>query len=109
MQAKPYLLAKTYEGIVDRGLQNNYNSRSMSLVASLALRCIERDSKNRPTMLQVLRELEEALQYEDRPERTLASPSQPDSAAFDFKSTASDTPPDSAPQLANVPSFTFPR
>ncbi|BBM97814.1 hypothetical protein MPTK1_1g08560 [Marchantia polymorpha subsp. ruderalis] len=107
--AKPYLLAKTYEGIVDRGLQNNYNSRSMSLVASLALRCIERDSKNRPTMLQVLRELEEALQYEDRPERTLASPSQPDSAAFDFKSTASDTPPDSAPQLANVPSFTFPR
>ncbi|KAL3701850.1 hypothetical protein R1sor_019872 [Riccia sorocarpa] len=71
--AKPYLVSKNYDPIIDRGLQNNYNPMSVELVASLALRCVQRSGEDRPTMLQVLRELEEALSFEEGFDRSALS------------------------------------
>ncbi|KAJ4751952.1 Leucine-rich repeat protein kinase family protein [Rhynchospora pubera] len=57
--AKPYLQASSFE-IVDENLMGEFSVESMRRAASIAVRCVERDASQRPTMSQVLAELKEA-------------------------------------------------
>ncbi|KAL0924477.1 hypothetical protein M5K25_005308 [Dendrobium thyrsiflorum] len=57
--AKPYLQAGALE-IVDENLKGRFDVESMKMVASIAVRCVERDAAHRPTMSEVLIELKEA-------------------------------------------------
>ncbi|PKU81661.1 putative LRR receptor-like serine/threonine-protein kinase [Dendrobium catenatum] len=57
--AKPYLQAGALE-IVDENLKGGFDVESMKKVASIAVRCVEREAPHRPTMSEVLIELKEA-------------------------------------------------
>ncbi|XP_078158638.1 leucine-rich repeat protein kinase family protein isoform X1 [Carex rostrata] len=57
--AKPYLQAGSFE-ILDENLMGDFNVESMTRAASIAVRCVERDASQRPTISQVLAELKEA-------------------------------------------------
>lgn len=59
MQAKPYLQADAFE-IVDDSLRGGFAVESMRKAASIAVRSVERDASERPTMAEVLAELKEA-------------------------------------------------
>uniref|UniRef100_A0A1D1ZB14 Putative LRR receptor-like serine/threonine-protein kinase At5g48740 n=1 Tax=Anthurium amnicola TaxID=1678845 RepID=A0A1D1ZB14_9ARAE len=57
--AKPYLQAGAFN-IVDESLKSNFDEESMRKTASIAVRSVERDASQRPTMAEVLAELKEA-------------------------------------------------
>ncbi|ONK77646.1 uncharacterized protein A4U43_C02F8980 [Asparagus officinalis] len=57
--AKPYLQAGAFE-IVDESLKGGFDVESMRKASSIAVRCVERDASERPTMAEVLAELKEA-------------------------------------------------
>ncbi|XVE72758.1 hypothetical protein DITRI_Ditri11bG0064300 [Diplodiscus trichospermus] len=57
--AKPYLQAGAFE-IVDDSLKGNFDVESMRKAALVAIRCVERDASQRPTIAEVLAELKEA-------------------------------------------------
>ncbi|KAM6564917.1 hypothetical protein CsatB_024915 [Cannabis sativa] len=57
--AKPYLQAGAYE-IVDDSLKGSFDIESMRKAALVAVRSVERDASQRPTIAQVLAELKEA-------------------------------------------------
>lgn len=58
-QAKPHLQAGSFE-IVDESLKECFDGESMRKTSSIAVRCVERDASERPTMAEVLAELKEA-------------------------------------------------
>ena len=58
-QAKPYLQAGAFE-IADESLKGGFDVESMRKTASVAVRSVERDASERPTMAEVLAELKEA-------------------------------------------------
>ena len=58
-QAKPYLQAGAFE-IVDDSLKGNFDIESMRKASLVAVRSVERDASQRPTIAQVLAELKEA-------------------------------------------------
>ncbi|PKI76778.1 hypothetical protein CRG98_002764 [Punica granatum] len=57
--AKPYLQAGAFE-IVDERLNGCFDVESMKRTAIVAVRSVERDASQRPTMAEVLSELKEA-------------------------------------------------
>ncbi|XP_062078596.1 probable LRR receptor-like serine/threonine-protein kinase At5g48740 [Humulus lupulus] len=57
--AKPYLQAGAFE-IVDDSLKGSFDIESMRKAALVAVRSVERDASQRPTIAQVLAELKEA-------------------------------------------------
>ncbi|CAL8177987.1 unnamed protein product [Prunus armeniaca] len=57
--AKPYLQAGAYE-IVDESLEERFDVQSMKKAALVAIRSVERDASQRPTIAEVLAELKEA-------------------------------------------------
>lgn len=57
--AKPYLQADAFE-IVDESLKGGFGVESMRKAASVAVRCVDRDASERPTIAEVLAELKEA-------------------------------------------------
>ncbi|KAG1370062.1 putative LRR receptor-like serine/threonine-protein kinase [Cocos nucifera] len=57
--AKPHLQAGSFE-IVDESLKECFDAESMRKASSIAVRCVERDASERPTMAEVLAELKEA-------------------------------------------------
>ncbi|KZV22971.1 putative LRR receptor-like serine/threonine-protein kinase-like [Dorcoceras hygrometricum] len=59
LQAKPYLQAGAFE-IVDERIMGSFEYESMQRTSSVACRCVERDALCRPTISEVLAELEEA-------------------------------------------------
>jgi tetrahydromethanopterin S-methyltransferase subunit H len=59
LQAKPYLLAGALE-IVDENLKGTFDVESMRKAAIVAVRSVERDASQRPTIAEVLAELKEA-------------------------------------------------
>lgn len=59
MQAKPYLQAGAFE-IVDERLKGCFDVESMRRTATVAVRSVERDASQRPTIAEVLSELKEA-------------------------------------------------
>ncbi|KAM1003587.1 hypothetical protein ACFX15_003638 [Malus domestica] len=58
--AKPYLQAGAYE-IVDESLQGTFDVESMRKAALVAIKSVERDASQRPTIAEVLAELKEAF------------------------------------------------
>ncbi|KAJ4728483.1 putative Kinase [Melia azedarach] len=56
--AKPYLQAGAFE-IVDDSLKGSFDVESMKKAASVAVKCVERDASQRPTIAEVLAELKE--------------------------------------------------
>lgn len=59
LQAKPYLQAGAFE-IVDENLKGTFDVESMRKAAIVAVRSVERDASQRPTIAEVLAELKEA-------------------------------------------------
>lgn len=59
LQAKPYLQAGAFE-IVDDRLMGTFDVESMRKAALIAVRSVERDASQRPTIAEVLAELKEA-------------------------------------------------
>jgi F420-0:gamma-glutamyl ligase-like protein len=59
VQAKPYLQAGAFE-IVDESIVGTFDVESMRKAALIAVRSVERDASQRPTIAEVLAELKEA-------------------------------------------------
>lgn len=61
----PYLRAKAYSAVLDPTLEGLANPISLEMVASLAVRALERLPANRPKMTEVLHDLKAALLAEE--------------------------------------------
>jgi hypothetical protein len=59
VQAKPYFQAGAFE-IVDESIMGTFDVESMRKAALIAVRSVERDASQRPTIAEVLAELKEA-------------------------------------------------
>lgn len=51
--------------MLDKSLEDQFKPKSMATVAKLTLRSTERDGANRPTMIEVVKELKRALAIEE--------------------------------------------
>nr|AAX53605.1 nodulation receptor kinase [Astragalus sinicus] len=63
--AKPYIRASKVEEIVDPGIKGGYHAEAMWRVVEVALQCLEPYSTYRPCMVDIVRELEDALIIEN--------------------------------------------
>lgn len=61
MQAKPYIRDSKIDEIVDPSIKGGYLAEAMWRVVEVALTCIEPYAAYRPSMVDILRELDEAL------------------------------------------------
>lgn len=59
LQAKPHLQAGAFE-IVDESIKGSFDVESMRKAALVAIKSVERDASQRPSIAQVLAELKEA-------------------------------------------------
>jgi hypothetical protein len=53
------------EEIIDKRLGGNYNIKSLTRVAKVAVRCVKAESSCRPTISEVVAELREAIKLEE--------------------------------------------
>lgn len=65
MQAKPYLQAGAFE-IVDEDIRGTFDPLSMRKAALIAVKSVERDASQRPSIAEVLAELKEAYSIQLR-------------------------------------------
>lgn len=65
MQAKPYIRNSRIDEIVDPGIKGGYHAEALWRVVEVALACIEPFSAYRPCMVDIVRELEDALIIEN--------------------------------------------
>ncbi|XP_020217867.1 nodulation receptor kinase [Cajanus cajan] len=63
--AKPYIRASKVDEIVDPGIKGGYHAEAMWRVVEVALQCLEPLSAYRPCMVDIVRELEDALIIEN--------------------------------------------
>nr|ALJ03415.1 symbiosis receptor-like kinase [Aeschynomene evenia var. serrulata] len=63
--AKPYIRASKIEEVVDPGIKGGYHAEAMWRVVEVALQCVEPFSTHRPSMADIVRELEDALIIEN--------------------------------------------
>ncbi|XP_061336892.1 nodulation receptor kinase-like [Gastrolobium bilobum] len=63
--ATPYIRASKMDEIVDPGVKGGYHAEAMWRVVEVALQCLEPFSTFRPSMLDIIRELEDALIIEN--------------------------------------------
>ncbi|CAJ1931217.1 unnamed protein product [Sphenostylis stenocarpa] len=63
--AKPYIRASKVDEIVDPGIKGGYHAEAMWRVVEVALQCLEPFSAYRPSMVDIVRELEDALIIEN--------------------------------------------
>ncbi|KAL2348975.1 hypothetical protein Fmac_002975 [Flemingia macrophylla] len=63
--AKPYIRASKMDEIVDPGIKGGYHAEAMWRVVEVALQCLEPFSAYRPCMVDIVRELEDALIIEN--------------------------------------------
>ena len=61
MQAKPYVRESKIDEIVDPGIKGGCHGEAMWRVVESALSCVEPFSAHRPSMADIVRELEDAL------------------------------------------------
>lgn len=73
MQAKTYIREQKIEEIVDPNIKGMYHAEAMWRVVEVALACIESFSANRPSMADIVRELEDALIIENNASEYLKS------------------------------------
>lgn len=65
MQAKPYIRESRIDEIVDPNIKGGYHAEAMWRMVEVALACIEPFSAYRPSMVDIVRELEDALIIEN--------------------------------------------
>lgn len=65
LQAKPYLQADAFD-VVDESIKGTFDIDSMRKTAYIAVKSVERDASLRPTIAEVLAELEEAYNIQLR-------------------------------------------
>lgn len=65
LQAKPYIRVSKMDEIVDPGIKGGYHAEAMWRVVEVALHCLEPFSAYRPNMVDIVRELEDALIIEN--------------------------------------------
>ena len=65
MQAKSYFRESRIDEIVDPGIKGGYHAEAMWRVTEVALSCIESYAAYRPCMIDIVRELEDALIIEN--------------------------------------------
>jgi hypothetical protein len=63
---RPYLQSGDIHAIIDKALNNDFKLESMWKVAETAMLSIEPTNTNRPTMQEVVSDLKEAIQIEER-------------------------------------------
>ncbi|KAG5059165.1 hypothetical protein JHK87_000194 [Glycine soja] len=63
--AKPYIRVSKMDEIVDPGIKGGYHAEAMWRVVEVALQCLEPFSAYRPNMVDIVRELEDALIIEN--------------------------------------------
>lgn len=65
----PYVEMKEYQGkmeeIIDKRLDGNYDMKSITVVAKLAVRCVHAEPSSRPSVTEVVTELIEATKHDD--------------------------------------------
>jgi hypothetical protein len=66
MQMRGYLARGDLESVVDKALNGDYNTNSMWMVAELAMACVEPRARHRPTISEVVVELESAQKEEGK-------------------------------------------
>lgn len=47
--------------MLDKTIENQFNPKSLEIVASIAVQCTKREGANRPTMLEVVKELRHSI------------------------------------------------
>ena len=71
LQAKFYYQSGEIEAIIDPSLQNDYNDiQSVWKIAEVAVKCIDPQTGNRPSISEVLKEIQEAIAIERAPRIT---------------------------------------
>lgn len=65
IQAKPYIRESKIDEIVDPNIKGGYHAEAMWRMVEVALACIEPFSAYRPCMVDIVRELEDALIIEN--------------------------------------------
>lgn len=65
MQAKPFIRESRIDEIVDPSIKGGYHAEAMWRMVEVALACIEPFSAYRPSMVDIVRELEDALIIEN--------------------------------------------
>jgi len=80
-QMRPLLAAGNIKEVVDPRLGENYNLECMWKVAELGMTCVEPRAFNRPTMTDVVEELQDAFAMEESHARGHAPLSSPGSAS----------------------------
>jgi hypothetical protein len=65
LQVRSHLQAGVIHPIVDQALGNQFNVESMWKVAEIAIRSVEPHGAHRPTMMQVVADLREAMEIEE--------------------------------------------
>jgi len=108
MQAKPFIRESRIEEIVDPSIKGGYHAEAMWRVVEAALTCIEPFSTYRPSMVDIVRELEDALIIENNASEYMRSiESFGGSNRFIFierkMPAASSSPPEPSPNYCKLP------
>jgi hypothetical protein len=71
LQVTPYLLEMDENGsiiteIIDKRLGEDYDMKSITLVAKVAMRCVQADPSSRPSASEVVGQLKQAVKIENK-------------------------------------------
>lgn len=64
MQAKSHVESGDIRAIIDPSLQNNFDIQSVWKIAEKAMSCVQLQSSHRPSISEVLKEIQEAISIE---------------------------------------------
>lgn len=64
MQAKSHAESGDIRAIIDPSLQNNFDIQSVWKIAEKAMSCVQLESSHRPSISEVLKEIQEAISIE---------------------------------------------
>ncbi|KAE9449528.1 hypothetical protein C3L33_18582, partial [Rhododendron williamsianum] len=102
--AKPFIRNSRIDEIVDPSIKGGYHAEAMWRVVEVALACIENFSANRPCMVDIVRELEDALIIENNSSEYMNSISFGVSNRFSIERTIIHPPPTTPAEESHVPS-----
>ncbi|KAI8534579.1 hypothetical protein RHMOL_Rhmol10G0101500 [Rhododendron molle] len=102
--AKPFIRNSRIDEIVDPSIKGGYHAEAMWRVVEVALACIENFSANRPCMVDIVRELEDALIIENNSSEYMNSISFGVSNGFSIERTIIHPPPTTPAEESHIPS-----
>lgn len=117
MQAKPYIRDSKIDEVVDPSIKGGYLVEAMWRVVEVALTCIEPYAAYRPSMVDILRELDEALIIETNASEYMRSIDSMGTSSNRFSIvmekkiavTSSSSPSEPSPLMPQCPSPPQPR